>query len=62
MVFKKIFKILRTGLPMDHVHRYILNSWKIITANVSATVNSQTELQMIFHKWYVIFTDGYTDE
>jgi len=36
-----------TGLPMDHIHQYISESWKKFTANATVIVNSLTELQMI---------------
>ena len=38
--------------------RYITESWEIITTNTTATINSPTKLQMIFYRWYVIFTNG----
>jgi hypothetical protein len=41
---KKYFKILLTGLSTNHIRRYILESWKRITANVIAIVNSSIEL------------------
>jgi hypothetical protein len=34
---------------------------KEIITNVIVTVNSSIELQIIFYRWYVIFTDEYTD-
>ena len=39
---------------------YSRESWKRITVNVTATINSPIELQMVFCWWYVIFTNGYT--
>jgi hypothetical protein len=40
--------------------QYITESWKI-TTNATTTINSLTELQMIFFQWYVKFTNGYID-
>ena len=60
-VLKKYFEILLTGLPTDHIHRYILERWKRITENITTTINSLMKLQMIFYRWYVIFIDKYTD-
>jgi len=41
---------------------YSRECWKRITANVTVIVNSPTELQMIFYRWYVIFIDAYTNQ
>ena len=41
------------GLPTDHVCRYILESWKRITVNVTPTVNSPMKLQMISMIYYI---------
>jgi len=50
------------GLPIELDCRYILESWKKITANVIATINAPIKLQMVFYRWYAIFINGYTDE
>jgi hypothetical protein len=50
-----------TGLPTEHFRWSILESWKRITANITATVNSLSEFQKVFCWWYVIFTDKYID-
>jgi len=52
--------LLLMRLPTELDCRYILKSWKRITANIIATVNTLMELKMIFYRWYIIFTDGYT--
>jgi len=35
---------------MKLYRRYILESWKKITANITIIVNAPIELQMIFHQ------------
>jgi len=50
---KNYFKILWTGIPTDHVCRYILESWKRIIVNVTPIVNSSTELQMVLMICYL---------
>jgi hypothetical protein len=47
---------------MRQLRRYIPESWKRITTNFTTTINALMELQVVFYRWYVIFTDGYTDE
>jgi hypothetical protein len=42
--------------------RYISESWKRITTNITAIVNALTKLQMVLCQYYVIITEGYTDE
>jgi hypothetical protein len=54
--------LLLMRLPTKLDCRYILKSWKRITANIIVTVNTLMELKMIFYRWYIIFTDGYTSE
>ena len=49
------------GLLTELDRWYIPQSWKIIIANVTATVNTPIELQIVFYRWYVIFFDGYID-
>jgi hypothetical protein len=46
---------------MELDRRYILESWKRITANAIVTVNAPIELQVVLCRWYVIFTDEYID-
>jgi hypothetical protein len=64
-IFQRIEKellqmpLLLMGLPMELDRRYILESWKRITANAIVTVNAPMELQIVLCRWYVIFTDGY---
>ena len=54
--------LLLMRLPTKLDCRYTLKSWKRITANIIATVNTLMELKMIFYRWYIIFTNGYTSE
>jgi hypothetical protein len=49
------------GLLMELDRCYILESWKKIIANATATVNTLARLLMVFYRRYVIFTDGYTN-
>jgi len=48
-----------TGLPTEHFRWSILESWKRIIANITATINSLSEFQKVFYWLYIIFTDKY---
>ena len=48
--------------PTDHICQDISESWKRITANITAIVKSLTELQMVFRRLYDKLPEGNTDE
>ena len=58
-----LFIILITKGITDGIFcRYFPESWKRIIANITAAINTPTKLQIIFCRWYIIFTNGYTDK